>query len=746
LDHLHKKINIDAAFDLESWLKEFLDSEVVLSTTKKRHRDHLLHACRIAILGEKILLENNLKNENKFKFIDVIRHLMIKNEKYSNLFEYYDVSIDDYNKENLNSILLQSWYISSLFHDVGYIYEAFRESWKNLRLLDKYPKFLEFYLNVESSIINFQNSFKISDIKKIETNPYFIREFDHGVLGAYLIRSLLGDNNLICDLAALIAESHTSSDKIEFSDDPLPFLLVILDEIQEWERPVLGRKMQDQALAVKIKNYCPYIDNQKKTPELEHIKYEMIADISKPKNELYLGLKFELDYGNDVDIINDTGFSYPIMLYLKYKNLQRLKIDNEKLKKAVIECIKKDISKVNLDVSLKLTSDYPLVHLWDRQCNILMTKALKNNNHIISNWLAHDIKYRDEQGTAILKIPLKRTFDGNFQKIVLDSHLTFSRDKYIHKKRCEIKINYSPIDDQGQILCTTTVAELLKNKNNVAPIYGLYTCLDEVIEPDSLELRSVEVNKKRIFKTSDEKVFYKLPVETEKKSRQPFREAFGGYIPFSVPMIGDEEKEIKMDFEFKTNIKNKVLYDGIFNTRNITPIENPALIIEWEKNIYDKYFRRAIKFKGTADQVKKFLNYLKFGVDVKEKESKFGETFKFDIINHPESKGDYYKFDISPGRIDPYFLHGFAWDCKPNFFCQSCGKLMRTDRELGTNNDGSKNSEYCMSCYENGKYIYPDMTFGMMKEYLKESNNDIKEVQMEEIADEILPSLKRWKT
>ena len=36
-------------------------------------------------------------------------------------------------------------------------------------------------------------------------------------------------------------------------------------------------------------------------------------------------------------------------------------------------------------------------------------------------------------------------------------------------------------------------------------------------------------------------------------------------------------------------------------------------------------------------------------------------------------------------------------------FCQSCGMPL-TDEVLGTNADGSKNEDYCMYCYKDGKF------------------------------------------
>ena len=37
-------------------------------------------------------------------------------------------------------------------------------------------------------------------------------------------------------------------------------------------------------------------------------------------------------------------------------------------------------------------------------------------------------------------------------------------------------------------------------------------------------------------------------------------------------------------------------------------------------------------------------------------------------------------------------------------FCQSCGMPL-TDEVLGTNADGTKNEDYCMYCYKDGKFL-----------------------------------------
>ena len=37
-------------------------------------------------------------------------------------------------------------------------------------------------------------------------------------------------------------------------------------------------------------------------------------------------------------------------------------------------------------------------------------------------------------------------------------------------------------------------------------------------------------------------------------------------------------------------------------------------------------------------------------------------------------------------------------------YCQSCGMPLVSDTDYGTNQDGSKNNEYCAFCFKDGKF------------------------------------------
>jgi hypothetical protein len=63
----------------------------------------------------------------------------------------------------------------------------------------------------------------------------------------------------------------------------------------------------------------------------------------------------------------------------------------------------------------------------------------------------------------------------------------------------------------------------------------------------------------------------------------------------------------------------------------------------------------------------------------------------------------------------------------------------------GTEKDGTKNTEYCKYCYQNGSLINPEMTFDEMKEIVitQMRKLHIHENVIHQSLDR-LPHLKRW--
>ena len=84
-------------------------------------------------------------------------------------------------------------------------------------------------------------------------------------------------------------------------------------------------------------------------------------------------------------------------------------------------------------------------------------------------------------------------------------------------------------------------------------------------------------------------------------------------------------------------------------------------------------------------------------------------------------------------------------------FCQSCGMPLN-DEVLGTNADGSKNEEYCMYCYKDGKFTNDctmDEMIGFCAQFVDEVNKNMPKPmtkdEYKQMMRQYFPTLKRWK-
>jgi len=81
-------------------------------------------------------------------------------------------------------------------------------------------------------------------------------------------------------------------------------------------------------------------------------------------------------------------------------------------------------------------------------------------------------------------------------------------------------------------------------------------------------------------------------------------------------------------------------------------------------------------------------------------------------------------------------------------FCQSCAMPIGGNEEiLGTNADGSKNPDYCIYCYKDGKYtseISMDEMIDFCAPYMAENDESMTEESARMQLKQIMPNLKRW--
>ena len=77
--------------------------------------------------------------------------------------------------------------------------------------------------------------------------------------------------------------------------------------------------------------------------------------------------------------------------------------------------------------------------------------------------------------------------------------------------------------------------------------------------------------------------------------------------------------------------------------------------------------------------------------------------------------------------------------------CQSCGMPIDDEKLFGLNEDGTKNEDYCVYCFKDGKFT----TDGTMEEMIEICvphmvKGGLEESKAREMLNNILPNLKRW--
>jgi len=77
--------------------------------------------------------------------------------------------------------------------------------------------------------------------------------------------------------------------------------------------------------------------------------------------------------------------------------------------------------------------------------------------------------------------------------------------------------------------------------------------------------------------------------------------------------------------------------------------------------------------------------------------------------------------------------------------CQSCAREMESS-VLGTNRDGSINTDYCQFCYQKGEFISSPIMSDIIDSYVLDHAkvHGISEAEMRNKLQRELPKLKRW--
>ncbi|MCB0169334.1 MAG: hypothetical protein KDJ97_02180 [Anaerolineae bacterium] len=278
-EYCHIDINIPRGLDAETCLRKAVLLDAHWYLTKERYRDHTFHVIQVCLLG--LFLLNCRLSEDQ------------------TLAEFFAALIDN-DKNTCKERIIQNWFLAALFHDIGYSLKAEQEIWGNLqqedssttsnqdgRQLGNEEEMLKklltirrrnlaewelqrarYGINVPIYIITAIEEEKeeihlletqLNDWNKNRSSRSLIEQpterkrdseseaqhEDHGVRSQkYITRKLKilsknPDESLKYYGPALeaIKKHNLMNQKIEFAKEPLSFLLILCDELQEWGRP-----------------------------------------------------------------------------------------------------------------------------------------------------------------------------------------------------------------------------------------------------------------------------------------------------------------------------------------------------------------------------------------------------------------------------------------------------------------------------------------------------------------------------
>jgi hypothetical protein len=320
--------------EIADTLKSFLSLESMayiasFYSSSKRYRDHFLHQVRIAVLGDFLLSTTVKIGKKNCKLVEKIADLL-QRRQFPQKFRC------DFDERSIRN----TWWITALTHDCAYALESLfsphlfeknsLETLKEMFCGELYEQYKENHENAERimrdkigiEILNMTKEVELESFREVILAAIKTKKM-HSIYSAYnfwkkyqhlrnknfcyelVIQSILLHHNF-CD--------NDNEPRITFEDYPLAFLLILVDEIQEWGRPTI----------IRDNGFNPISISQE--IELEEILVKGVIE-NPVKNGQYKyaldskGIVFTFDYKK----VNQKNDFSPVKKYnSKKKNLERL--------------------------------------------------------------------------------------------------------------------------------------------------------------------------------------------------------------------------------------------------------------------------------------------------------------------------------------------------------------------------------------------------------------------------------------
>lgn len=289
----------------------------------KKIREHYKHQYRNAYLGSILLLE--------YDFLDAMTQCILMSNSMVASYIKSQIGLEE---SDIKRTLYLGYFISSMFHDIGYPLDFFM---RKVRQIHQYAPFYKIISsNVKTEFVELKAAlagsllFELIDGERIEEKYY---RNDHGCLSAisFLLNfytsgsifALDDADRCVIEISALAIYKHTDyleNNYMIFEDDPLAYMVRLCDDLQEWERFLLV--INDKHNYLKCADCGSLIKPQGRQYQCDcGVKYEKITDIANKKvnyislcNELRLcydrekrklEIEFEFDDYKQIEILMD---------------------------------------------------------------------------------------------------------------------------------------------------------------------------------------------------------------------------------------------------------------------------------------------------------------------------------------------------------------------------------------------------------------------------------------------------------
>ena len=412
----HRYLGIDPRLDIASHLLQAARAEPALHSMQAYYRDHFFHAIEVCFLGHLLLVTKD--HSGKYLWQHVAKNLRAARRAGKGSKR---TGTDPNDGLTTLKDVLRLWYVTALFHDVGYTIQIFSALQNMLKFYCHPDEMKIFQSDLEHAIKKLSDSISESELGSIlklkkDDNP----GEDHGVIAATHLKSLLfrlGDDKDPGNYDPAIRAIGFHNNRraiVNFQTDPLGFLLILCDTIQEWNRPHLRYTMAPSMLLARLLGKEGKFEDT--TSPLDTVSM-FVTRFSKPKPRPKLQiedggtLKIDLTYNKEIQT-NSGVFN----LWIDSScNLQRICLDS-------------------LPFDIQITFRTPWFqlpgHNAQSQMSRLRDAAADTHMRFLRDWLPSSMVGPHEASNATGAVRHLSDDETGYDKLILDLRL-LSKEKTI---------------------------------------------------------------------------------------------------------------------------------------------------------------------------------------------------------------------------------------------------------------------------------------------------------------------------